>query len=65
MRPILLKACKFVQRKDVNETLVFLGLLEKGDLVGLMEEDGDESGADKEGGGDKQEELPAAQVSVA
>ena len=65
----MLKACKFVQRADVNQALVYLGLLDKEDLVGLVkgEGKGGEAGKGKEGG-DKQEEgmqkLVAAQVGV-
>ena len=66
LRPIVLKACKFVQRADVNQALVYLGLLDEEDLV-KGEGKGGEAGKGGEGG-NKQEEgmqkLVAAQVSV-
>ena len=63
----MLKACKFVQRRDINEALVYLGLLEEEDLVGLVKEEGEGGEASKEEGGDKQDrmqKLLAAQVGV-
>ena len=65
LRPILLKACKFIKRSDVNQALVYLGLLKEEDLVGLLEDEGKGGGAGEEANGDKQEGLehqPAAQV---
>ena len=29
LKPVLLKACKFVQRKELTEALVFLGMMEE------------------------------------
>ena len=65
----MLKACKFVQRADVNQALVYLGLLDEEDLVGLVKGEGKGGEAGKgEESGDKQEEgmqkLLAAQVGV-
>ena len=31
LKPVLLKACKFVQRKELTEALVFLGMMEEGE----------------------------------
>ena len=44
LRPVLLKACRFVQRAEVNNTLVYFGLLDEADVAGLSVEGGQEGG---------------------
>lgn len=42
MLPTLLKACKFVQRTDLNQALLYLDLLTESDVRALREDDDDE-----------------------
>ena len=46
---MLLKACKFVQRSEINDALVYFNLLDTEDLKKLRDDEDDEEGVGSEG----------------
>ena len=60
LTPVLLKACRFIQRPEVNDALVYFNLLDTEDLKKLRDDEDDEEGVGS--GGVAKSPIPSLEL---